>query len=357
MRGEVELKELLAKERPNLWERGLLHLLGILSGGYRAGLFCHQTFYKFKKKERAPLLTISVGNIICGGGGKTPVVALLAKHLVGYRLALVARGYKASLKKGPVMCEGQGPKLTPEEGGDEPFLLAKRFPQTLIYVGKKKITLLNSAAARGAQVALIDDGFQHYGLMRDEDVVVIPADDPFGGGHFLPRGFLRDSPKRLRAATLVVIHNVRDREAFDQLSRQLEAFTRAPIVGTTLDSHCIDHRGNERPLAKKKVAAFCGIARPQSFFSQVERWGGEIKMRLIVPDHAAIDILKLKQFAKDAYDIGCESLICTEKDWVKIDNPDQLQLPLTILRIEARVVYNEHLFENWLAGAKNKGRL
>jgi tetraacyldisaccharide 4'-kinase len=302
-------------------------------------------------------LTISVGNIICGGGGKTPIVALLAKQLDEHRLAIIARGYRASLAKGPLMCEGQGPKLTPKEGGDEPFLLAKRFPQSLIFVGKKKIELLKEAAARGAQVALIDDGFQHYGLKRDEDIVVIPADDPFGGGHFLPRGFLRDTPRRLAEATLLIVHNARDRDSFDRLSGELRAFTKAPIVGTTLEAHCVDHRGNELSLAKKKVAAFCGIARPQSFFSQVERSGAEIGMRLIAPDHAAIDILKLKQFAKDAYDIGCESLICTEKDWVKVDTPDQLQLPLTTLRIEARVVYNEHLFENWLAGAKNKGRL
>ena len=181
-------------------------------------------------------LVISVGNIVAGGTGKTPVTLLLAGAFYErFTVAILSRGYRSKAEKldAPVLlCEGQGPTFPASYCGDEPYLFAQRLPKAIVIVGgdRKKASFL--AAKAGAQAIFLDDGMQHRRLVRDFDVVVVDVGDPFGQGYFLPRGFLRDDICSLARANLIILNHINDSEQFTSVKMQLEPYSLAPIIGT-----------------------------------------------------------------------------------------------------------------------------
>lgn len=232
---------------------------------------------------RVDALVISVGNIVAGGTGKTPFVLLLAKTLLPRKVAILTRGY----------------------GGDEPLILARRLPQVPIYVGKDRVHLAKQAIQEGAGVLILDDGFQYRKLSRDLDIVLLDGREK---GHYLPWGFLRDSPKRLQQAGALFVQGKDYR---------------------TKVSRILDFQEREIPSIRGwKIGFFCGIARPEKFRQTLTDLGAEIVSEWILADHEAPSISKLKTFAK-----GLEAILCTEKDFVKL--PKELSLPIYFVEIEA----------------------
>ena len=127
------------------------------------------------KPRRAPLPVISVGNISLGGTEKTPLAMELLSQLValGRRPALISRGYKGRWeKRGGVLSDGRAILGTWQDGGDEPYLIARSFPTVGVYVGKERLTSCRRAAEAGFDIAVLDDGFQHRRLARDLDIVL-----------------------------------------------------------------------------------------------------------------------------------------------------------------------------------------
>src|SRR5688572_26377120 len=161
---------------------------------YRLGL-------RHRVRIKAPVAVI--GNLTVGGTGKTPLVAWLATHLAacGLRVAIVSRGY-GGRARGVTRVTLHS---RPSEVGDEPLLLARR-AQATVFVGKDRVAAARQAVTDGADIVLSDDGLQHLRLMRDCEIVVIDGQRGFGNGSRLPRGPLRESPRRLRRVNAVVVN-------------------------------------------------------------------------------------------------------------------------------------------------------
>ncbi len=304
----------------------------------------------FRKYSPPVPIVISIGNIVAGGTGKTPVTLMLAKEFSSQiQVAILSRGYRSEAEKLPKpvwISKGHGPILPAHYCGDEPYLLAKNIPEAYIFVGCNRKVASNMAAKAGAKVILLDDGMQHRALARDVEVVVIDAIDPFGLGHFLPRGLLRDSLSSLSRANLIVVNHALDERRFKTIGDLLEKYTQAPRIGVSLEvDQVLDFEDQVfGELKGKRVGVFCGIAHPEYFKATLQKSGAVVVNELIVPDHMSFDLLRLEEFALKCKGNNAEVLVCTEKDRVKFGAPLDLVLPVVWLKMKLSVLHGE---ENW----------
>lgn len=304
-------------------------------------------------------LVVSIGNIVMGGTGKTPVTLLLAKEFYGtISLAILTRGYRSSAESIPqpiCLCNGKGPLFPASFCGDEPYLLAQNLPEAFVFVGKNRHKTSIMAAKAGAKIIILDDGMQHRRLFRDLDVVVMDASDLFGQGYYLPRGFLREGVGSLARAHLIILNHVESREQFVDAKGQIARYSTAPIVGTCMRvSDIFDFKGEKiDSLLNKKVGIFCGIARPEYFEKTVENQGAEVVGRYFVSDHRDFDSFALESFAKHCQSQGADLLLCTEKDRVKFTEALSLTLPAGWLKIELTIVEGLDAWKAFINKAKS----
>lgn len=260
---------------------------------------------------RAGKTVVSIGNIVAGGTGKTPLVLLLASQFPHRKIAILSRGY------GPI--------------ADEPALLARRLPHAKIYIGKNRSALALQAVKEGAELLVLDDGFQHRKLRRDFDLVILDGADPYGKGNFIPWGFLRDSPKRLEQASALFVRGPGFPDAI-----QVELSVR----------RILELNGNEIPsIAGWKVGLFCGIAKPHSFKNTLSGLGAAAVDEWILADHEPVQPKQLSAFASRCKLLGARALICTEKDAVKLSQEISCSLPILFLEMELKIVRNREKWE------------
>lgn len=291
-------------------------VLWILSLLYRTGTMLRHYAYDFRllPSKKVPAVVVSVGNIVAGGTGKTPLVHFLAEELAQkYSVAILSRGYRSMAEKRIHPTRVQ-PVMTAEEVGDEPLWLAQKLPQVQVWVGVDRYQSAQKAIENGAEILILDDGFQHRRLHRDFDIVVVNGESPFSNGYFLPRGYLRDCPSRLSKATLLVMMG----------ASQID-LSQAPAV-TFQRTTSLDLKG-------KKVALFCAIANPQRFIHQVESAGAHITVSSIKPDHAPFSIEEIEALVRQSQ---AELLICTEKDFVKLPSITT-SIPLVAVPMELHI--------------------
>ncbi len=278
-------------------------LLRLLSWGYGAGIGLRNCLYdrKIFKTHTSPLPTISVGNLLVGGSGKTPLVRYLAQKLPG-KIAILTRGYrsKAEKRRMPTLVT---PDHTWEEVGDEPLMLAKSLPDALVIVCADRVRGANYAKELGAERLLLDDGFQHRRLSRDTDIVCLPS---VSTPALLPRGPLREPLSALKRADLAV--------AIDSSP----PVTGLPLVHFASQASVYGGDGSPLNINGKRVALYCGIARPERFSTTVEGLGATVVEAVHLADHAIptqgqLDIL---------HRAGADLILCTEKDWVKLEIAD-----------------------------------
>lgn len=280
------------------------------------------------KVFRVPCPVISIGNIVAGGTGKTPLVLMLASCFLEKKIAILSRGY------------GEIP--------DEPMLLQNRLGKAKVYVGKDRVRLAKQAFEEGADLIFLDDGFQYRKLYRDLDLVLLSGSDPFGKGHFLPWGFLRDSPKRLQSADAIFISG-NLQKPFPRKNK-ISPIPLQVAVDRVLDLQ----RQQVSSIKEKKASIFCGIAKPHLFKETVLSLGVQTVSEWILADHERIDENALKAFAATAKSQGAEMLLCTEKDAVKISNSLQCALPIYYLEISLRVAQGLVLWENLIEKIEEK---
>jgi tetraacyldisaccharide 4'-kinase len=261
---------------------------------------------------------ISIGNLTVGGTGKTPVTDALVKRLLvkGVRVAVVSRGYGGSYRD-EVGCVAKGDGqllLSAQEAGDEPCLLARRNPALLVYVARKRALGVRAAELAGAQLILLDDGFQHLPVQRDVDVLLLDARAPFGNGQLLPAGPLREPLAALRRASLVILTHagpLQPKVPFNgpvlacrhRLGETLRSLDGTPVPWST--------------LAGKPVLAFAGIARPEDFFAALRAHGVSLQTTLAFDDHQDYRGEQLNRLVQSCQNI--KFLITTEKDAVKLE--------------------------------------
>ncbi len=260
---------------------------------------------------------ISVGNITAGGTGKTPMVAWIVRHLAesGRKPAIVTRGYRA---------EKTHPDGEPRS--DEAELLAELTGAAVI-VEPDRVAGARRAACGGADVVVLDDGFQHRRLRRQLDIVLIDAVEPLGFGHCLPRGLLREPPAALAEAGAVVITHADEvsPERLAELRSTLIALC-GPGVAVAEAAHkpvaAIDEAGLSHPptaLAGRKVFAFCGLGSPEHFFASLAGLGAEVVGTAEMADHAAYLAEDLVGLAESASRCGAEIMVTTQKDHVRLE--------------------------------------
>lgn len=296
-----------------------------------------------------PAVVVSVGSLVVGGTGKTPFVHLLAFQLQHKaRLAILTRGFRSQIEnsgKIQKISSGNGPFFSAKECGDEPYLLAQK-SKAFIWVGADRMASGQLAIREGAQCLLLDDGMQHRRLKRDFEIVILDGMDPFSKERFLPWGLLRDSPKRLQSADLIVFTHVKDQTHYLQLQKQLQRFTRAPAIATQIEIE------NKKAVLPHKVAVFCGIGTPARFLQTVRDLKSEIVDTLILRDHGSLQDGQLQKFAENCREKGAEALLCTEKDFVKLPPNPSACLKIEPIAIQLKIIAGtehwEKLIENIL---------
>lgn len=285
-------------------------LMELREGLYRRGLLA---------SYRAPVPVISVGNLAVGGTGKTPMVDWVVRHLLkrNLRVAVVSRGYGGSSKGAvTVVSEGKGPLVDSRLCGDEPFLLARRNPGAVVITAPRRAEGVRAAVQEhGAQVVVLDDGFQHLAVRRDSDLVLLDSRHPFGNGHTLPAGLLREFPSALQRAGLCILTRCEDlhQDGSEPDPRRLRS-------SHVLSDRALGLDGQEVPLASLsglKGLAFAGIAHPEGFFSDLRRAGVTLARTLAFGDHVVYDAPQLERIREQAR--GMDYLITTEKDGVKLE--------------------------------------
>lgn len=297
-------------------------------------------------------LVISIGNITAGGTGKTPVTLMLAEALAPLTtLAVLSRGYRSQAENlsTPLLLHKQKGLLHPASlCGDEPYLLAHNLPDVMVIVGRDRCQSSKIAARMGARALLLDDGMQHRSIARDLEVIVVDQRDPFGYGHFLPRGLLRESRKSLARADLIIINHADDPQVSEKLKGQISQYSSAPLVRVCVEVIGIFDLKNQPVCLKEGIKAgiFCGIAHPEYFKSTVQQQQVDVICEYSFPDHDAMSIERLIKYSKKCAEKGGEVLLCTEKDRVKLVEAASVSLPINWVKTRLHIIEGH---EHWTA--------
>jgi tetraacyldisaccharide 4'-kinase len=326
-------------EKPeNMLERAVYTSLLPASVFYGIGSYIRTAGYSFGALERTKLSVpvISVGNLSTGGTGKTPVTIDLARRLVasGHKVAVLSRGYKR-LSKAPHVVVSDGKQLLAScnDAGDEPYLIAQSVPQAIVIVGASRSHSGQLAINEfGADIVLLDDGFQHIKLRRDGDIVLIDYSDDLEQAALLPAGRLREPLSSLGRASSIVISKVPVGCKTEQISRMTETIRR---YNRTADiSYCQFKPGSSHNLRGLRVLAFCGIAKPKPFLDSLHQLGANVIKEQTFADHYWYTPQDLAQLDAQAHKAKADFLVTTEKDLVRFAGAHQMQCPVATIRQE-----------------------
>lgn len=317
---------------------------------YGAAVRARNWYYdRPETSRRAALPVLSVGNLTVGGTGKTPFVAWLAGRLreLGARPAIVSRGYGGQAGRGPlVVSSGEGPLCDAARAGDEPYLLARLLRGVPVLAGSDRWRGAEVAAEAGADVVILDDGFQHRRLARDLDIVLLDASNPFGNYRLLPAGLLREPVRALSRADVVVITRCRQQSESIKLIERVVRHHNLdiPILRAGHKSAGFFNPAGEAVNRPASALAFCGIGNPNRFRIDLESEGIELVDFRVFSDHHVYSPREIVQLRRQARDRGAV-LLTTEKDLVRL--PDALRReegpPLLALRIEPLIFEPEPL--------------
>lgn len=310
---------------------------------YRGALALRNRHYNGPGAVRsAPVPVVSVGNITVGGTGKTPIVSWIAEQLesMGRKPAIVSRGYGGTAGRGPLfVSRGSAPLCDAAQAGDEPVQLAASLPGVRVVVGSDRWAGAAAAAADGADVVILDDGFQHRRLARDLDIVLLDASNPFDNGRVIPAGRLREPLHALGRAQMVLITRARPDTAYPEIESEVRRH--APQATLLLADHrpqgFVDAAGRETP-APRRAVVFCGIGNPVRFRDDLGQLGIDVVGFRAFRDHHVYtdaEIEKLRQDARSQEAV----LVTTEKDLARIDAGDHgpSRASMIALRIAAVV--------------------
>lgn len=318
--------------------------LAPLSALYGAALETRARLYATGRlaSARVSCPVVSVGNLTFGGTGKTPFVEFLARRLrfEGKRPAILSRGYRRESKGVVVVSRGDGPVVGPEVGGDEPVAMARRLPGVPVVAAERRVEGARAALELGADLLLLDDGYQHLALARDVNILLLDAADPFGGGGLPPAGRLREPLSALSRADVVVFTRVNradpPAEAREEIARRNPD---APVFTARLKSAGLwDESGSPvglPRLAARRFIGVCGIANPAGFAASL----AELELRpeelFAFPDHHRYGRRDLERIRRAADRTGSVWIVTTEKDAVKLEG--RTLLPVVTLRLDVEV--------------------
>ncbi|PKL52587.1 MAG: tetraacyldisaccharide 4'-kinase [Nitrospira bacterium HGW-Nitrospira-1] len=324
--------------------------MGIPEFLYYIGLSAKRA-YSLRHQKKLPYKVISVGNITVGGTGKTPLTIALAEEAKrrGFSPVVLTRGYKGSSKGPCFVTRGKGLLLNADEAGDEPVLMAERLKDVPIVKGggryeaglfalqnfNSQLSILNSQL-----LFILDDGFQHWKLYRDKDILLIDSLNPFGNRALLPFGRLREPLGAMKRADIIVLTKCKDPGGMQ--GRKVEGIIAeikkynggAPVF---LSGHSMVtaslQTGEEISLDRlkdRKVFGFCALGGPGSFKGTIAETGAVITGFRTFRDHYKYSREDMARIKLEAGASGAEWIVTTEKDMIKIRD---LDLPENIIII------------------------
>ena len=335
-------------------------ILRALAAPYQAGARTRRGLYQrgWLASQHLPAPVVSVGNLTVGGTGKTPMTAYLARLFQGQqqRVAILSRGYGGRRREVTCLSDGESLFYRPPEVGDEAFELAQSLPGVLVYTGPCRYAAGMAAwREHRPDIFLLDDGFQHFQLSRDLDIVLLEASRPFGNGRSLPAGPLREPLTALREADVLILSRYDDRRHRDRLNLLRRLFPLQAIFSARIEptSAWRFPGGEEHPLETLRgltALAFAGLARPEVFRDTLGALGVDLRGFTAFPDHHVFTSGDLADLLQEARALGVEALVTTAKDWARLGQIWQEDLPLWVLKVAARVE-PEEAWQKYLAAA------
>ncbi|UCG37799.1 MAG: tetraacyldisaccharide 4'-kinase [bacterium] len=333
-------------------------LLVPLSFFYRALAAVHRWSYRLgiRHSQRLPRPVISIGNLAIGGGGKTPMVMLVAEwaRRTGLDAAILSRGYGRKSRRIRITGSGDGF----QQVGDEPVLMARKLVGVPVAVSSDRSKAGRALLERHkVDLFILDDAFSHHALHKDLEIVVIDDTRRLGNGWTLPAGFLREPPRRLRDAHLIVVTKAnRVDTAFEE---EIGRLTPAPVVWAQFrPSHLVpvgSPPGEVVTPPEGPFLAFCGIANPESFKDSLDRLGLDVAVFQDFPDHHPYSRRDVERINETARRAGAVALVTTEKDAVRWPG-SQASLPCFALVMHLIILEGEQVIKERLDGVMTKSR-
>jgi len=312
---------------------------------YGAVVEIHSSLYRhgLLKVSRLPVPVISVGNITAGGTGKTPLVEFIARVVAaeGPKVCILTRGYgRQNSNQRVLVSDGHEVLASVLAAGDEARLLAENLQGVAAVISDADRLAAGqwAIATLGSQVFVLDDGFQHLQLARDLNIATIDATNPWGGGHLLPRGRLRERPRGLGRADCVVITRARQAGELDSLKQQIGTLSHGrPIFVSSMRVkgwRRLDHSPAEPQREDfASFAAFSAIGNQRSFITLLESEGHIPVATADFPDHHRYSQRDVNNVIEKVKRAGARALVTTAKDAVKLRDL-ALDLPCYVMEIE-----------------------
>jgi tetraacyldisaccharide 4'-kinase len=321
-------------------------------------------------------LVVSIGNVTCGGTGKTPVVEVFARSLSqkGRRVAILSRGYRSrdrsllsklqkkfSSKKMEVpprvVSDGKNLLLDSVRAGDEPFMLASNLKNVAVLVDKDRVKSgLYAIEEFGTDTLILDDGFQYLNLKAHINILLVDSTAPFDNHHVLPRGLLREPIRSIRRADYIFL----TKSDGSPKLRHLKSFLRRQNHHAEIIECChkpqyledVYQKGSRLPLdylKGKKVASISAIANPASFNAFLSELGSNIVEEIHYADHHRYRQQEMIDFINAAKAAGAEMIMTTEKDAVRMPRLDRRDIPILFLRVQIDILSGQENFDQCIS--------
>lgn len=324
------------------------------SAAYKRGLF---------QVTQLDVPVISVGNITTGGTGKTPLVEWVCRVLAneGYKVCILTRGYgRTDSKSRVVVSNGSEILADAATSGDEPFMLAERLIGVAAVISDPNRVAAGEWAIEnfGTDVFVLDDGFQHLRLARDLNIITIDATNPWGGGHHLPYGRLRESRRGIKRADCIVITRAEQSQGLKRLREEIQELSDGKP--TFLSDMRLKgfRRVSPGPQGRTEavpqtIAAFCAVGNPEAFLNQLRQENVNVVLSRAFPDHHRYTQVDIDSVVQEAKQLGARGIVTTAKDAVKLRSFD-FDLPCFAVEIEISIADNEQLLKQIRAAASQQ---
>ncbi len=282
-----------------------------------------------RKPKKMEVPVICVGNITTGGTGKTPAVIHIARLLKdeGLYPGIVSRGYKGSMSKaGGIVSDGEKIFMSPEEAGDEPYLMAMTLKDIPVAIGSNRVEAIHRLMdGANVNIIIMDDGFQNFSVIKDISIIIIDALKPFGNGLVIPAGDLREPGSGIRRADLILMNksDLVDKERLLQLRERIKNIAPEPLIFNSIYLadylYQVDDENQVEPVSVikgKKILLITAIGNPHAFQQIIERFEPEAVELLFYPDHNWFNFEDIQGFIRESE--SYDYVIVTEKDYVRL---------------------------------------
>jgi tetraacyldisaccharide 4'-kinase len=324
---------------------------------YGVGVAIRNLFFDvgFLRSKVVGVPVVSVGNLSAGGSGKTPLVEFLTKRfmLAGRKVAIVSRGYKRESNGMLVVSNGAIQCAEAHVAGDEPAQMAAKLKGAVVIVDEHRVRGAEYAIEKfGANVIILDDGFQHRYLKRDLDILVLPVTEVEEPGWLLPAGNRREPLASIRRASLIAVTRCESVGQFRKAEAMVRKWTVKPIIGIETKVSAFRRASSKFSvdlggIKGKSVVAFSGIGNPESFSHTLNSLGMDVKEHVVFPDHHIYQENDLENLERLLQQTRADYCVTTEKDVARLTSPRKEyqafleKAPLFFVEIEQNVIAGE----------------